>query len=72
MSMAITAKYDNLDGVRNAEDDLRATGIESDRILIDEKNNRIKVIIADVAEPEISEILGRHNPVEVNEYHEDD
>ncbi len=72
MSMSITAKYDDYEGVRNAEDDLRSTGIESDRILIDKETNRIKVIIADVAHPEIEEILGRHNPVEIKEFHEDD
>ncbi len=72
MSISITAKYDDIEGVRNAEDDLRSTGIESDRILIDEDGNRIKVIIADEARPEIEEILGRHDPLEINEYHEED
>ena len=65
--MTITAEYDSMDAIRNTKEDLIGTGIEQEHIYIDENENLLKVAISSTAEPEITEILNRHNPTRLYE-----
>lgn len=66
MSRVITAVYDSKDKIRNTLDDLASTGIPREKIQVDEGKSEIKVIAANVAVPEIHEILQRHHPRTLN------
>ncbi|MHB1188897.1 hypothetical protein [Thiobacillus sp.] len=63
MTATVTGIYDSTDQIRNAEDDLLASGIPSEKIFVDEQARQIKVIIPETTKPEIVEILNRHKPV---------
>jgi len=65
--MTITAEYDSMDAIRNTKEDLVGTGIEQERIYIDEEKLLVKVAISSTMESEITEILNRHNPTSVYE-----
>lgn len=65
--MTITAEYDSMDTILNTKEDLVGTGIEQDRIYIDETENLVKVAISSTTESGILEILNRHNPTNVYE-----
>jgi hypothetical protein len=65
MLVTVTAKYSSIDKIRNAEEDLVATGIPSDEIFVDKETKQIKVRIAETAKPEILELLGRHDPTQI-------
>jgi hypothetical protein len=65
MSKIIVAVYDSADQITNVVDDLVSTGIPRDRIRVDEHKPRIEVVVADAAQPEIAEILERHQPAEL-------
>ncbi len=62
MTRVITATYESKDAIRNTVNDLTSTGIPSEKIFIDEGKAEVKVAVAEIAIPEISEILRRHNP----------
>jgi len=66
MSVTITATYDSIDNVRNAEDELRASGIPSENLYFDEAGMQIKVMIPATTRPQILEILERHKPTQLN------
>ena len=66
MAVRLTGTYDTVDKVRNAEEDLLATGIPQEEIFVDENSKIIKVYIPDTAKPEILEILNRHEPTKVD------
>ena len=66
MSRTITAAYDSAEKARNAEDDLVSTGFDREKVFFDKETNQIKVIIPDSAEPEVTEILNRHQPREIS------
>jgi hypothetical protein len=65
MSKTIVAVYDSQYQVKNAIDDLIATGIPLERIRSDDAKPRVEVTVADTAHPEIAEILERHQPAEL-------
>lgn len=66
MTVRLTGTFDSVDKVRNAEEDLLATGIPQEEIFVDENSKIIKVNVPDTAKPEILEILNRHNPTKVD------
>ena len=67
MAETINANYDSIDKAKNAVDDLVATGIDREKVYLDEQAIQVKVIAANVIEREIVEILERHQPLEVSE-----
>jgi hypothetical protein len=64
MSKTITKTFKSHDTLSNVKEDLIATGIEQEQIFIDKDKNQVKVIIPKEAEPEILEILSRHQPLD--------
>ncbi len=67
MTETISATYSSVDKAKNAVDDLVSTGIDREKVFLDEDAVQVKVITANVVEPEITEILKRHDPSEVTE-----
>ena len=67
MTETINATYSSVDKAKNAVDDLVSTGIDREKVFLDEDAVQVKVITANVVEPEITEILKRHDPSEVTE-----
>ncbi len=61
MTKTVTGTYQSAGQIRNVREDLIATGIPQEQIYVDEENLEIKVIIADETEPEIEDILKRHD-----------
>jgi hypothetical protein len=66
MTRTVVGTFDNLDKIRNAKEDLVATGIPQEKIFVNEVANELKVIAPDVTEREILEILQRHDPLRVS------
>ena len=66
MTVRVTGTFDSVDKVRNAEEDLVATGIPQEEIFVDENSKIIKVNVPDTAKPEIIEILNRHEPTQID------
>lgn len=66
MTSTVTGTYDSTDQVRNAEDDLLATGIPSEKIYVDEQARQIKIMIPEATKPEVVEILTRHKPISIS------
>ena len=67
MTETISATYSSVDKAKNAVDDLVSTGIDREKVFLDEETVQVKVITANVVEPEITEILKRHDPTKVTE-----
>lgn len=65
MAKTITGVYDSIAKVRNAEDELVSNGIAADQIYVDKESNRILVTVPDTVAPTITDILQRHDPVEI-------
>ena len=63
MNTTVTFNYGSRDSVKNALVDLMGAEIPGEQIYVDKKENQIKVIIPKSGEPEVRELLGRHNPV---------
>lgn len=66
MAEIVTAVYDSRDSVTNAVDDLLSTGIPLEKIRVQEDKHQVQVSIADAVEAEITEILQRHQPLELH------
>jgi hypothetical protein len=66
MLRTVTATYGSRDTLRNVVDDILAVGIEREKVYVDDDANLIKVMIPSDTEPEVLEILGRHNPLRLN------
>lgn len=66
MSEIITAIYESKATVLNAYDDLVSSGIPQEKIKIDEDKHQVQVMSPETSEPEIREILQRHQPLEVH------
>jgi hypothetical protein len=66
MPHSIVAVYESHDQVKNAVDDLVATGIPQEDIRTDQDKPRIAVTVSDAARPEVIEILNRHDPSDVS------
>ena len=60
----ITKTYSSEEALKNVKEDLVATGIVQEEILIDKEKMQVKVIIPSGIEAEIQEILGRHQPLD--------
>lgn len=65
MTATVTGVIDSTGQIRNVEEVLRASGIPSEKIDVDEQAMEIKIMIHETTKPEIMEILNRHNPVRV-------
>lgn len=65
MNVTITGRFESEIQLKSAEDDLRATGIPREKIYVDTPAMTLKVITPETSKPEILELLGRHNPVQV-------
>jgi len=66
MSKIVVAVYASPDQVKNAVDDLISIGIPGENIRTDDAKQRLEVVVADAAQPEIAEILERHQPSEMS------
>ena len=64
MNTTVTMSYGSLDSLRNAVDDLIGVGIPQEQFHVIKDDLQLKVITPKVSEPEIRELLDRHNPVE--------
>jgi len=62
MTKTVTAAFSSTDAARNALDELLADGIDREKIFLDQGRAELKVMIPDTIEPEITEILNRHQP----------
>ena len=69
MTKTITANYDSSGKIRNAREDLIASGIDQEKIYVSDESRQLKVLVPGAVEPEITEILRRHDPDKV-EAHE--
>ena len=67
MTETINAVFSSVDKAKNAVDDLLSTGIDREKVFLDEDNFQVKVITPNVVEREIVEILQRHQPMQVSE-----
>lgn len=65
MSAIVTAVYSSETAVTNTIEDLVATGIPRDRIVTDASGRQVSVSGSDAAEPELTEILQRHQPTAI-------
>lgn len=66
MAEIITATYDTGSTVTNVVDDLISSGIPQEKIRVNDDEHRVSVMGPDVIEPEIREILGRHQPKDLS------
>lgn len=68
MPRTLTATYSDTAAARNAQEDLIASGIPSEKVFLERDTPdlpRVKVITPAETERELREILGRHDPVEI-------
>jgi hypothetical protein len=63
MNTTVTMSYGSIDSLRNAVDDLIGVGIPQEQFHVIKDDLQLKVITPVASEPEIRELLGRHNPV---------
>ncbi len=61
----ITATYASAEALKNVTDDLINIGLPAEEIFADQENRQVKVLAGSAIEPEIREVLARHNPVEI-------
>lgn len=64
MNKTITKTYASVEALKNVQDDLISTGIEQEHILLNEEKKQVKVNITSSAEPEVLEIMNRHDPLD--------
>lgn len=65
MSKTVTGTYTSDTQIKNTTEELITIGVPREQMFVDDDKQQIKVMIADVTEPEIEEILRRHDPVSV-------
>jgi len=65
MTEIVRGFFESSTAVKNAMEDLLATGIPREELYVDEEGNEIKVMIPASAKPEIVEILNRHDPTRI-------
>jgi len=63
MNTTVTMSYGSLDSLKNVVDDLIGVGIPQEQFHVIKDSLQIKVITPKDTEPEIRELLNRHNPV---------
>lgn len=66
MSKVITAVFDSDERVTNVLDDLIGTGFPQEKIRSDKTKRQVQVMSPDTAEPEVLEILRRHQPTSLD------
>lgn len=66
MADTLTATYENQLAVKNAYEDLIGKGIPRSNIVTRDASNQIEVAIATESQPEIREILQRHQPIRID------
>jgi hypothetical protein len=66
MLRTVTATYGSRDTLRNVVDDILGVGIEREKVFVDDEAMLVKVMIPSDTEPEVLEILGRHNPLSLH------
>lgn len=66
MIKTITGIYDTLDKIRNAREELIVAGIEQEKLFVDGSSRKLKIIVPADIEPEIVEILSRHEPSKID------
>jgi len=64
MSKTITKTYRSVGALHNVKEDLVATGIDQEEIYLDDDKKQLKVMFPATIEPEIVEILDRHQPLD--------
>ncbi len=65
MTEIITAVYASKETVANVYDELVSTGIPREKIKIDADKHQVQVMTPDVSDPEVTEVLRRHQPIEI-------
>ncbi|PMR76703.1 hypothetical protein [Billgrantia endophytica] len=65
MTHTVTAAYDSAMKATNAYDELVSEGFPREKLYFDRGTNQIKVIIPETSQPEVKDILRRHEPDEV-------
>lgn len=63
MNTTVTMSYRSIDALKNAVDDLLGAGIPQEQFHVIKEDLELKVITPQVTEPEIRELLGRHDPI---------
>lgn len=66
MTESVVATYNDVTTVKNVEDDLRSTGIPSEKIRVDNDKFKVLVTVPNTTRAEVLEILKRHKPAEVH------
>jgi len=66
MTRTLTAHFASAEAARNAHEDFIDTGFPSETVYLDRGNAELKVRTSAVNEPEIREILGRHQPSRID------
>lgn len=66
MTKTVTGDFATEDAMKNAMDDLVSTGIPREKVFMDTENMQLKVIIPAATEPEVIEILKRHEPTRLH------
>lgn len=69
MTAIVTAVYGSETTAINVVDHLVSTGIARKRAKTDEPGRRVSVASAETAQPEMNEILSRHQPIEIKTSH---
>ena len=64
----ITGKYASLAEAKNAHEDLIDSGMPAEKSFLDRDDFSVKVMMPDATEAEVREILGRHQPKELEEH----
>lgn len=63
MNTTVTVNYGSKEAVKSAMLDLMGHDIPAQQIYVDKDKNQIKVIMSKAGEPDVRELLDRHNPV---------
>ncbi len=66
MAKTISATYSSEDALKNVFDDLINIGLPAEEIFTDKDKKEVKVITGMDIEPEIREVLKRHDPVKIS------
>ncbi len=66
MTKTVTGDFATEDAMKNAMDDLVSTGIPRENVFMDTEHKQLKVIIPAATEPEVTEILKRHQPTRMH------
>ena len=64
----ITGQYELLRQAKNAHEDLIDSGIPAEKSYLDREKFSVKVMMPDATEAEVREILGRHQPKDLEEH----